>query len=135
MEYWQEDVGGHRSAQHIGDIDHHELSPVGVVLHGDPQQSDGRHEARHQRKSHGKDLGLVVSQEILLLGLLLASSKSDQHVNTLDSLSPGLSPVVQSDDGGDDEDGGQHQVVQQREPHLRLHCITRFGRLSIYLIC
>ena len=52
VEHRQEQVGGHGGAEQVGEVDKDKLCAVTVVLHGDAQQSDGRHEARHQGESH-----------------------------------------------------------------------------------
>ena len=52
VEHWQEYVGSHGGAEEVGQVDHHELGAVRIVLHRHPEQCYSGHEAGHQRESH-----------------------------------------------------------------------------------
>ncbi len=66
VEDWEIDVGDDGRPYDIGKVDHHILSSVHVVLRGDAEERDCRHEAGHEAKCHRECGHLSICEQVLL---------------------------------------------------------------------
>jgi len=100
------DEGSDWSANDVGDVDCSELGGQEIILCRNADERDGRHETGHQGEGHRPEAHRLVGQQILFGGGLVAPGQL----------------VVEADQGRDQQDQPEDQIVDKCERELIYHC-------------